>query len=123
MSHHSTEDIGAMKVLPNITIFSPCDPIETKAVNKAAIELKAICYIRLGRGGEPNIHKVDFSDFEIGKAYRLSKGNDGCIFSTGIITIEALKAVEKLKEININVELNSFSTIKPIDVELVKKCS
>lgn len=122
MSHHATEDIGIMKVLPNITIFSPCDPIETKAVTKAAISLNTPCYIRLGRGGEENIHKSDLNDFEIGKAYKLTNGVDACIFSTGSITLEAIKAVHKLKKAGINVALYSFPTIKPIDRKTIINC-
>lgn len=125
MSHHATEDISVMKGLPNITIFSPCDPLETVAVTKKAMELTTPCYIRLGRGGEPNIHsEFDFSNFEIGKAYKLSDGNANvCIFSTGAITIEAKKAVDELKIEGVNVELFSFPSIKPIDESFVKECS
>ena len=123
MSHHATEDIAAMKVLPNMTVFSPCDPIETRAVTRAAISLNTPCYIRLGRGGEVNVHDKDLLSFEIGKAYKLFDGSDGCIFSTGSITNEAKKAVVSLKEQGINVALYSFPTIKPIDEELIRECS
>lgn len=125
MSHHATEDITAMKSLPNMTIFSPCDPIETRAVTRSAIKLNTPCYIRLGRGGEPNIHddeSIEYN-FEIGKAYKLFDGNDACIFSTGAITIEAKKAVLSLKEKGINVSLYSFPTIKPIDEETIISCA
>lgn len=124
MSHHATEDISAMKSLPNMTVFSPCDPIETRAVTRAAIGLSTPCYIRLGRGGEPNIHDNldDEFQFAIGKSYMLFSGNDGCIFSTGSITIEAKRAVIKLKELGYNVSLYTFPTIKPIDEEVVLNC-
>lgn len=123
MSHHATEDIAVMKSLPNMTVFSPCDPIETRAVTKAAISLKTPCYIRLGRGGEPDIHDEEIDDLIIGKAYKLFDGEDGCIFSTGAITIEAKKAVEKLMGKGIKVALYSFPTIKPIDKDVIIKCS
>lgn len=123
MSHHATEDIAAMKVLPNITVFSPCDPIETRAVTKAAIELNTPCYIRLGRGGEKDIHSQEIENFMVGKAILLNEGNDACIFSTGAITIEAKKAVESLASQGINVSLYSFPTIKPIDEDLIFKCA
>lgn len=123
MSHHATEDLGAMKVLPNLTIFSPCDPVETRAVTRAAIKLNSPCYIRLGRGGEKDIHTDEMFDFEIGKAYKLTDGQDACIFSTGAITIEAFKAVKLLKEKEINVSLYSFPTIKPIDKKTIINCS
>lgn len=122
MSHHATEDIACMKSLPNLTVFSPCDPIETRAVTLAAINLNTPCYIRLGRGGEENIHDDSFDErkFEIGKAYKIADGNDGCMLSTGAITIEAKKAIEVLKKKGYNVSLYSFPTIKPIDEKLIK---
>ena len=118
MSHHATEDIACMKVMPHITVFSPCDPIETRLVTKAAIDMNTPVYIRLGRGGEPNIHSSEF-EFEVGKAYMLSDGLDACILSTGAITKEAMDAVKELKKENINVSLYSFPTIKPLDEELL----
>ena len=123
MSHHATEDIGAMKVLPNITVFSPCDPVETRAVTRAAIELNTPCYLRLGRGGEKDIHSEEIVGFEIGKAYQLLQGDDACIFSTGAITMEAKKAAEQLKEKGIGVSLYSFPTVKPIDRETIIECA
>ena len=126
MSHHATEDIAIMSTLPNMTVFSPCDPVETRAVTKAAISLNTPCYIRLGRGGEPDIHTDDsfkVEDFEIGKAYRIFEGKDACIFSTGAITIEAKKAVLKLQNEGIFVALYSFPTLKPIDAKLIKECA
>ena len=125
MSHHATEDIACMKSLPNMTVFSPCDPLETVAVTAKAIKMKTPCYIRLGRGGEPNIHS-DFNveNFEVGKAYKISEGNSGvCVFSTGAITIEAKKAVDNLKNGGINVALYSFPTIKPIDEKTIIECA
>lgn len=118
MSHHATEDIACMKVMPHITVFSPCDPIETRLVTKAAIEMNTPVYIRLGRGGEPNIHQGEF-EFEVGKAYKLHDGLDACILSTGAITKEAMDAVLELENENIHVSLYSFPTIKPLDEELL----
>ena len=125
MSHHATEDIAIMKVMPNITVFSPCDPIEARAVTRAAIKLKGPCYIRLGRGGEVNIHENNYieKNFVVGKAYQLFDGDDGCIFSTGSITIEAKKAVCLLRKKGLNYSLYSFPTIKPIDKETIIKCA
>ena len=122
MSHHATEDIACMRSLPNMVVFSPCDPLETEAVTKAAIALKTPCYIRLGRGGEPDLWNK-FDNFEIGKAYKMFDGDDFVIFSTGSITIEAIKAINELKKEGINVALYTFPTIKPIDKMTIEECS
>lgn len=122
MSHHATEDIACMRALPNMTVFSPCDPLETIAVTKAAIKLKTPCFIRLGRGGEVNLRE-EFNDFEVGKSYLLSKGDKVVVFSTGAITIEAKKAIDKLGKEGIAVSLYTFPTIKPIDKKCIISCA
>jgi transketolase len=121
MSHHATEDIAIVRALPEMIVFSPCDPIEVEEITKVAYEIKGPCYIRLGRGGENNLHKGKIN-FQLGKAIKLVSGSDIVIFSTGGITEEAIKASQKLKsDDDINVGVYSFHTIKPIDVDLIKK--
>ncbi len=122
MSHHATEDIACMRAMPDMVVFSPCDPLETIAVTKASIAYKGPCYIRLGRGGEPNLRE-SFANFEIGKAYPIFEGNDGVIFSTGAITKEAILAVKELEKQRIHIALYTFPTIKPIDKETILRCA
>src|SRR3990167_5493412 len=56
-THHSCDDIGFMRMLPNMTILCPCDPLEVKSAVRAAFQLNSPVYIRLGKTGEPNIHQ------------------------------------------------------------------
>lgn len=126
MSHHATEDIGCMKSLPNLTIFSPCDPLETVAVTEVAMRLKTPCYIRLGRGGEQNIHsEFNAKYFQIGKAYPVRRGTSRkfIIFATGAITAQANFAADLLAERGISIGVYSFPTIKPLDIDFIKKCA
>ena len=122
MSHHATEDIACMRVMPNVCVFSPCDPLETIAVTKAAMEINTPCFIRLGRGGEPKLWEA-FDTFEIGKAYKMFDGDDGVVFSTGSITKEAIDAVEEMKKRGMSIALYTFPTIKPIDEDVIKECA
>lgn len=122
MSHHATEDIGVMRSLPGIIIFSPCDPIEVREVTKYASEFFGPCYIRLGKGGEKNIHKSAIK-FKVGKAIKILSGDDVAIFSTGGITEESYKAAKILSDIGVSTSLYSFHTIKPIDDKLISKVS
>lgn len=114
MSHHATEDIACLRSLPNMTLFSPCDPIETRLVAKECLKLKGPCAIRLGRGGEPNLWDDNF-EFEIGKCYQMYNGENIAILSTGAITKEAKEAVLELRNKGINIALFTFPTIKPMD--------
>jgi transketolase len=122
MSHHATEDIAVMRALPEIIVTAPGDLTEAAAVTRAIYRQPGTCYLRLGRGGEKKIHdKLD--DFQIGKAIQVKNGEKVALFSTGGIFDEALKAVELLNEKNIYPAIYTFPTIKPIDKELIEKCS
>jgi len=41
MTHHAAEDLGIMRVLPNMTVVAPGDPVETAPVTRANIEWPA----------------------------------------------------------------------------------
>lgn len=123
MSHHATEDLAILRALPNVTVFAPGDPIETMAVTKAATDINGTCYIRLGKGKEPNIHTKIIDDFQVGKALKITDGNQICIFSTGAILSEAFKAANNLNERGISTALYSFPTVKPIDKEIIIECA
>jgi transketolase len=119
MSHHATEDIAIMRALPEMRVYSPCDPIETDIVMKVANDYQGPCYIRLGRGGEAVLH--DTSTILTGSSYRLIEGNDTVILTTGSITIEALSAAKKLRELDIGCAVYSFPTVKPMDKSIIMK--
>lgn len=122
MTHHGTEDMAIMRALPGITIFCPCDEIETIAVVKQAYKMKTPCYLRIGKGGEPRICQQEaISDVFMANHLRVGKGV--CIFSTGAITIEAIKASEIFKKNNIFISVFSFPTIKPLDSETIIRCA
>jgi transketolase len=122
MSHHATEDIALMRALPNVVVTAPGDLIEAIAVTKAITAYKGTCYLRLGRGGEKQIHtKID--NFELGKALKIKDGTQVAIFSTGGILDEACEAADTLNQKGISTAQYSFPTIKPIDKELIIKAS
>ena len=55
MSHHATEDLSIMRSLPNMTVYSPSDPLEAVDVIREAYATEGPGYIRLGKGGENRI--------------------------------------------------------------------
>lgn len=121
-THHATKDIAVMRVLPNMTIFSPADPLETKKVTLAAAQIKGPVYIRLSTGGTPQIYKKDY-EFKVGQGVILKDGTDVAIITTGGITYEVLKAVDELDSLGISTRLINIHTIKPIDKEVVIKAA
>jgi Transketolase, C-terminal subunit len=119
-THHGTEDIAIMRVLPNMTILSPASPKEAKKATEAAYNIKGPVYIRLATSNDVEIYEEDY-DFKVGKGTILTEGSDLAIIATGAIVVEALNAVKELESEGIKVKLVNMSTIKPIDVDLIVK--
>ncbi|WP_343209056.1 transketolase family protein [Anaerolentibacter hominis] len=117
-SHQSIEDIALMRVLPNMTVFVPCDPIETKKAVKAAIEIDGPVYIRVARPVVDDITTED-APFVPGKANVLKDGEDVCIMATGLMVKEALAAAKLLEADGISAAVVNIHTIKPIDKETI----
>lgn len=120
-THHSYFDIAMMRMLPNMTVVCPADPVEMKAVMLASKEYPHPLYIRIGRSVDPIVHKEPIS-FQIGKAILMQEGTDGVLFATGTVVKDALKACELLKEQGISIALYSMATIKPIDESCIIEC-
>jgi transketolase len=118
-THQALEDIAMMRVLPNMTVLSPCDATQTRLAILAAVEqCKGPVYIRFGREAMP-----DFTDesmgFEIGKSQLLKSGNDLSIIATGHMVWQALEAAEILESKGISVRVINMHTIKPIDADAI----
>ncbi|MBI6873242.1 transketolase family protein [Clostridium aciditolerans] len=122
-SHQSIEDISLMRSLPNMTVISPSDAVETEAAIKAIAEYKGPCYVRLGRSGVPVINDNSEYKFEIGKAITLREGKDAVVIATGIMVDAALEAYNTLSEEGIKVKVINIHTIKPIDKEAIIKAA
>ena len=117
-THQTMEDIGLMRMLPNLTVINPCDYNQTKAATLAIADFKGPVYLRFGRPSVPNFTSVD-QKFEIGKAVKLIEGKDVTIFATGHLVWEAIVAVEILEKEGISAELINIHTIKPLDKKTV----
>ena len=117
-THHATEDIALMKVLPGMTVISPADPLEARKATIAAAQIEGPVYLRLGTSKEPDVYQQDY-DFTVGRGVKLNDGDDATIIATGSIVQDALQAVMELEEENISVRLINIHTIKPIDKEII----
>jgi len=121
-SHQCMEDIGLMRILPNMTVIIPADGIETGKAVKAIVEHHGPVYMRLSRMRFPVIFDESYN-FKISKGTVIRKGKDVTIFATGLMVSQSLKAVEQLEGEGISTQLINISTIKPIDQELIIKAS
>ena len=121
-THQMLEDLSLMRGLPNMTVISTSDDIETRWAVREISKINGPVYLRLCRMATPVIYDEN-KHFEIGKGVQIGEGTDASIIATGVTVSEALKAQEILKESGINVRVIDIHTIKPIDRELIVKCA
>lgn len=122
-THQALEDIAAMRVLPNMTVLSPCDATQVrKAVVASVDQVKGPVYIRFGREAVPDFTTSDM-EFIIGKGQLFAEGIDCTIISTGHLTWEAIKASEILADSGVSARVINLHTIKPLDEELIIRCA
>jgi transketolase len=127
-THQAIEDIGLMRMLPNMTVISPCDSIEARKATVASFESsqKTPVYIRLAREKTPVI-TTEETPFVIGKANVLYQSEnvenfDILICATGALVYNALLAAKQLEtEHDKKVVVINFHTIKPLDIETLYK--
>lgn len=117
-THQILEDIGLMRMLPNMVVINPCDYNQTKAATIAAAAHNGPVYLRFGRPSVPNF-TPDNQQFEIGKALKLIDGCDVTIFATGHLVWEAIQAADALESVGIKAEVINIHTIKPLDVTAI----
>lgn len=114
-SHHTTEDIGLLRSLPNLTVFSPATRTEVAWMMREAYRINGPVYIRLSNNTEDYYDKN--AKLLIGKPSVLKRGNDLTVIVTGAIINEVMKAVKELENNNISVEVVSVHTLKPLDTK------
>lgn len=123
-THQGCEDYALMRVLPGMTVISPCDANEMKLAVEALVNFNGPAYMRLGRlAVETVTDTIEGYKFEIGKGCMLKDGKDVTIIATGMNVQMALEADEKLEADGISARIIDMHTIKPLDEELVFKCA
>ena len=119
-THQMLEDISMMRTLPNMTVISTSDDIQTKWAVKEISKIQGPVYLRLSRLATPVIYDEN-EKFEIGKGKQFGNGTDATVIATGVTVIEALKAKEELAKEGIDIRVVDMHTIKPIDKEIIIK--
>lgn len=121
-SHQAIFDISCMRSLPNMTIISPCDQIETEKSVFACGKYEGPVYMRLSRNANPIIFDEAY-DYEIGKGVIMKEGKDITIVATGYMVHKALKAAALLEADGIYAQVVNIHTIKPLDDQLIISCA
>jgi transketolase len=113
-THQILEDIGMMKMLPNMTVIVPADYNQTKQATIAIAAHEGPVYLRFGRPVMPIFVKEN-AEFKIGEADLLVEGTDVTIVACGHLVWKSIEAIKILEEKGISVELINMHTIKPLD--------
>ncbi|MGE5615072.1 MAG: transketolase family protein [Bacillota bacterium] len=117
-THMAFEDVGIMRVMPNVTIMEPSDAVMLRSLVWKMADTYGVQYMRTPRKNMPRIYEPG-SEFEIGKAVVLREGTDVTLIAYGMTVIESLKAADILAAEGISARVVDMFTIKPIDKECV----
>ncbi|MDY6393981.1 MAG: transketolase family protein [Bacteroidales bacterium] len=117
-THQILEDIGLMRMMPNMVVINPCDFTQAKQATIASARYNGPVYIRYGRPKVP-VFLTEDTPFEIGKALMLNEGKDVSIFATGHLVWQAILAAQELEKEGISAEIINIHTIKPLDNEAI----
>lgn len=117
-THQILEDIGMMKMLPNMTVIVPADFNQTKQATIACAQHEGPVYLRFGRPSVPIFVKED-AKFEIGKADTIIEGTDVTIIACGHMVWKSIEAAKELEAKGISAEVINMHTIKPLDEQAI----
>lgn len=117
-THHSIEDMAWMRVLPNLAVVAPADPIETAAVMRYSLMHEGPMFLRIARVPVPRVHE-DSYEFKLGRAVKLREGSDVTLIANGLLVARALDAARALERRGISARVLNMSTVKPLDRDAI----
>jgi 1-deoxy-D-xylulose-5-phosphate synthase len=121
-THHGFFDMAFMRSIPNMVVSAPMDEIELRnLMYTAQLDKNKFPFsIRYPRGrGEYADWQKPFTELEIGKARRISEGNDLAILSIGHPGISVASVVSRLAKENISIEHYDMRFVAPLDAEVL----
>ena len=115
-THQILEDIGLMKMLPNMTVVVPADYEQTRQATHAIAKHHGPVYLRFGRPKVPVFIKPE-TPFELGKIQRLMSGTNVTLVACGHMVWESIQAALILAKDGIQADVLNAHTVKPFDSE------
>lgn len=118
MSHHATEDLSILRVLPGVEVVVPCDAYESQMATLQLADRPGVGYLRIEKDVPYDTQEIGGS-FTVGKWRVAKKGSDITCFASGSILNEALVAAEKLEGVGISMEVISAHTLSPGNAQCI----
>lgn len=115
-THQMLEDIGLMRMLPNMVVLYPADAEEARKLTILSATNGKPTYLRFAREKTPIMTTAE-TPCMIGKAYHMwqSENPDVAIIGCGPLLHEAVKAAKQLEGEGISASVINSHTIKPLD--------
>jgi transketolase len=117
-THHSIEDIAWTRVIADLTVVVPADPIDTAGAIRLAHTTPGPVFIRTSRMPVPMVHKPGYR-IRFGRAATLREGSDVTLVANGVMVHRALEAAASLDTQGIAARVLDMATVSPIDVEAI----
>jgi transketolase len=112
-THHALEDIAFLRTIPNMRIVCPSDAYELQASMDLMVHEPQPTYIRMGKKGEPLIHKNPIDKDQLRRPIILTRGRDICLVASGVILSEVVRAAQLLEDDGYSVTVISLAMLKP----------
>jgi len=119
ISHHATEDLAMLRVMPRLRVAAPGDPAEASAITRIAAATDGPFYLRLGKANETAIH-AEVPALEPGTSVPVLDGDDVAILVTGALLPTGVRAGELLQSSGISARVISMPWIEPLDIDTVR---
>lgn len=113
-THLAVEDIGSLRLLPNMTILAACDADEIERAISVSGDVAGPIYIRLAQGDDEIVSRED-NGFDFGRAIGMRCGDDALLVTTGVMTQVALHAAQRLAGWGVEAGVLHVHTVKPLD--------
>ena len=120
-THHAVEDVGAMRLLPGMTILTPADAAQAETALQATWDLPGPVYYRLGKNETHEVAGLN-GTFRLGLPDVLRAGHEVALISMGPLAFEALAAADELQKAGIIARVVSLASIAPLDISAMVEC-
>ena len=110
-THQCLVDLAIYNAIQGMTVLSPSDSCSAADLTAQAVRLGSPAYIRVGYHVQSPIYSP--GQVKIGECYQLQDGHDILVISTGLPTLNALKAAQSLRKRGIMVSVLDCPTLKP----------
>jgi len=122
-THQGTYDISYLSHMPNMTILSPKNKREFKAMIEFAIAHEGPVAVRYSKDAASMVYGHTDEEIRLGKSETLEHGKDIALVSFGTMMEKVCELYKLLKERGFEPTLINARFAKPLDMDMVRELS